>query len=138
LTVICRLCERSRPGSDLDRGGHSGDEAHALRHPIDIDAYRNALREPHPGKDPVDQGHPFAARPSVGDSDGAGDAVDMSGERPIVAHQLDRCRIAFLDRFQAGFLEIAVDPIGIGVDDRDDVDADGCVVAEPDQRRLVT
>ena len=51
-----------------------------------------------------------------------------------IAHQLDRGRVADLDRVEVGLLEIAVDPEGIGVDQGNQVLSDGRVIAELRQK----
>ena len=50
--------------------------------------------------------------------DRAGDAVDMAAHDLTVAHQLDFRRIANADRRDIRFLEIAVYPVGMGIDNR--------------------
>jgi hypothetical protein len=41
---------------DLHGGGHPSHQADAIRHPIDVDAYRHALRKPDPGEDRIYRG----------------------------------------------------------------------------------
>jgi hypothetical protein len=48
-----------------------------------------------------------------------GDAVDMPRNKLAVAHELDNCWVVFMDTAKAGFLEIAIDPERIGVDNGD-------------------
>jgi len=55
----------------------------------------------------------------VCDVDAAGDAADMAANDLAVAHQLDARRVTYTDRAEIGLLEIAVDPEGVGVDERD-------------------
>jgi hypothetical protein len=59
LTLRLRFSWLIRPGIDLHSGGPPGREDYALRHLIDVDAYRNTLGKPHPGKDRVDRGDPL-------------------------------------------------------------------------------
>jgi hypothetical protein len=47
--------------------------------------------------------------------DAAGDAADVSPNDLAVPHQLDGRGVAFMDLFETGLLEIAVDPEGVGV-----------------------
>src|SRR5271169_5366132 len=74
---------------DLHGRGHPSRQDHTLRHLIDVDAHRNALRQAHPGKDRVDLSQPLTVRLRVRDVDAAGDAADMAANDLAVAHQFD-------------------------------------------------
>ena len=100
----------ARPRIDLHRGRHPGREDHTLRHLIDVNAYWDALRQPHPSEDRVDRGQPLSVGLRVRDIDPARDAADMAANDLAVSHQLDAGRVANLDRLEIGFLEISVDP----------------------------
>src|SRR6266446_5910900 len=121
---------RPRPRIDLHSSRHPGCEDHTLRHLIDVDAHRNALRQAHPGEDRVDRGEPLPVGLRVRHIDAARDAADMAANDLGVAHQLDAGRVTDLDRLEIGLLEIAVDPERVGIDERDLVLSDICVVAE--------
>ena len=86
---------------------------------IDGDVDRNALRQAHPGEDRVHRGEPTAGRGGcVRHFDAAGDACDMSLDHAFPAHQAGARLIAIVYGVQRGFLEIAVDPEGVRVDQR--------------------
>src|SRR5215831_9808211 len=97
-------------GADLHRCSHPGGEDHPIGHLIDVDAHRNALRQPHPGEDRVNVGKPLPVGLRIRDIDTAGDAADMAANDLAVAHQLDAGQVAYLDPVEIGLLEIAVDP----------------------------
>src|SRR5258707_2229151 len=105
---------------DLNGSCHASHQADAIRHLIDVDAHRHALRKAHPGEDRIYRGEPSLIRLRVRDVDATGDAADMAANELAVAHQLDGCRIALMDPPDHGLLEVAVDPVGIVVDDGDD------------------
>jgi hypothetical protein len=110
---------RQRAGAriDLHSRGHACCERHVLRHLIDVDAHRDALRQTHPGEDRVDVGKPFSIGLCGRNIDAAGEAVDVTADNLSIAHQLDLGGIADPDRFKIRLLEIAVDPERISVDD---------------------
>src|SRR5258706_16069930 len=108
---------RSRLMIDLHGGGHASDQAYAIGHLIDCDAYRHALREPDPGEDRIYRGEPRPIRLCVRDVDATSDAADMAPNQLAVAHQLDGCRVALVDPGETRLLEVTVNPEGIGVDD---------------------
>jgi hypothetical protein len=94
-----------------------------------MDAHWHALGKSHPGKDRVNRGEPRLIRLRVRNVDAAGDAADMAMDDLTVAHQLNVRRIALLDCSEIGLLEIAVDPEGTGIDERDLDPPNICVVA---------
>ncbi len=104
---------------DLHGGRHAGHQADAIRHLIDVDAHRHALRKAHPGEDRIYRGEPRLIRLRVRDVDATGDAADMATNELAVAHQLDGRRVAVMDPAETGLLEVAIDPEGIGVDEGD-------------------
>src|ERR1700692_3166620 len=69
---------RFRSRIDLHGSGHASHQADAIRHLIDVDAHRHALRKAHPGKDRIYRGEPRRVRLYVRDVDAAGDAADMA------------------------------------------------------------
>jgi hypothetical protein len=118
----------------LHGGRHAGHQSDAIRHLINVDAHRDALRETHPGEDRIYRGEPCLIRLRVRDVDATGDAADMSSNELTEAHELDSCWIALMDPLETALLEIAVDPEGIAVDDGDYLLTDIGVVAELHQR----
>jgi len=105
---------------DLHCCCHTSHKLDAIRHLIDMDVHGHALRKAHPGEDRIDRGESHLIRLRIRDIDAASNAVDMSADDLAVAHQLDGRLVAFPDAPEAALLEIAVDPEGVGVDDRDD------------------
>ena len=92
---------------------------------------RTGMRAPGaPGEDRVDVGKPLPVGLRVRNIDAAGNAVDVTADNLAIAHQLDLGRVADADRFEIRFLEIAVDPERVGIDERDDVRPNIGVVAE--------
>src|ERR1700742_921928 len=85
---------RARAGIDLYRSGHAGYQPNTIRYLIDVNAYRYALRETHPGEDRIDRGESGLVRLRIRDVDAAGNAADMAANQLLVAHQFDGCRIA--------------------------------------------
>jgi hypothetical protein len=73
---------------DLHGGGHTLRQHYPLRHLVDMDAYRNALRQAHPGEDRVDVGEALPIGLRVRNINAAGDAVDMAAQDLRVTHQL--------------------------------------------------
>src|SRR5713226_5554397 len=116
---------RFRLRIDLHGGGHASHQPDAIRHLINVDAHRHALRKTHPGKNRIYRGKSRLIRLRVRDVDAAGDTADMATNRLAVAHQLNCCRVAFMDPSETGLLEVAVDPEGIGVNDGDQLLTDG-------------
>ena len=104
-------------GIDLHGTRHAGDQAHTIRYLIDVDTHRYTLRKPHPCEDRIYRGEPRWIRLCVRDINAAGDAADMATNQLPVAHQLDGRRVAVLDPAETGLLEVAVDPIGISVNE---------------------
>jgi hypothetical protein len=109
---------RSVPGSprsriDLDRGGHAGDQANAVRYLIDPDAHGHALSKAHPSENRVDSGKPLLVGLRVRDVDTAREAADLTPNDLAVAHQFDPGRIAFVDGGELCLLEIGIHPEGI-------------------------
>src|ERR1700730_19274134 len=119
---------------DLHSSRHADYQAHAFRHLIDVDPHRHTLREAHPGEDRIYRGEPCGVRLYVWDVDATGDAADMTTNELAVAHQFDGRRVAVVDPAETGFLEVAVDPKGVGVDEGDQPLADIGVVPELGQQ----
>ncbi len=94
---------------DLDGGRHARRKNHALRHVIQMDAHRHALRRPHPGEDRVDCGEPLGVRLRIRHVDAARDAVDVPANVAI-AHQLGTGGITDLDCVKVALLEVDIDP----------------------------
>jgi hypothetical protein len=112
--VHCRNCcsvrRPRRQWVDLDRRGHAGGQANTIRYLIDPDADRHALSKTYPSEDWVDGRKPLRVGLHVRDINAARDAVDVASYDLTIAHQLDRGRIAIVDRVKLGLLKIGVDP----------------------------
>src|SRR5208337_1981336 len=104
---------------DLDGCGHAGDQANAIGDLIDFDADRHALSEADPGEHRVDVREPLLIGVCIRDVDGPRDAAHVAANNLAMAHQFELCGIAFVDGGQLSFLEIGVDPKGVGIDNRD-------------------
>src|SRR5712675_3078063 len=115
---------------DLHGGRHTSRQPDTIRHLIDVDAHRQALRQAHPGEDRIYRGQPCLIGLRVRNVDAAGDATDVATNDLAVAHQLHGCRVALMNPPETGLLEVAVDPEGIGIDDGDYLLTDCGVVAE--------
>jgi len=89
------------------------------------------LREAHPREDRVHRRDSLSVGLPVRDVDAARDVADVFADDVVMAHQLDPRRVSFLDGMQLRLLEVAIDPEGIRVDDRDLVPSDRRIVAEP-------
>ena len=76
-------------------------------------------READPGEDRVDVGQSLRAACGVRHADAARYAGHVSEDGLGVSHQLRFDAIADADPRQLGLLEVPVDPIAVGVDDRD-------------------
>ena len=113
---------------DDHRAGDPRREQHAVRHFVDVYPHRHALGQAHPVESGVDVGGQLAAFRVVAVVDTAGDAFHVALE-VFAAHQLHVHRVAFADVRQLGFLEVAVDPVGVLVDHRHLRLADPRVVA---------
>ena len=119
---------------DLDGGGHTSSKNHARRHLIEMDADRNALGQADPGEDRVDCCKSFLVGLRVRDVDAARDAVDVPPNDLAVAHQLDAGRVTRADSVEIGFLEVAVDPERVRIDEGDLVLPNTHVVTELGQK----
>src|SRR5882757_687681 len=88
---------RFRLRIDLHGSCHASHQADAIRHLIDVDAHRHALRQTHSGEDQIYGGEPSLIRLCVRDVDATGDAADTATKELAVTHQLDGYRIALKD-----------------------------------------
>src|SRR5215471_14155379 len=100
------MARRSSARLDLHGGRLAGGENDALGHLIDMDPYRDALRQTHPGEDRVDRREASRAGFRIGNVDAARDAVDVAADDVAVAHQLELRRIALADGAQRGLGEV--------------------------------
>src|SRR5712671_1799862 len=82
----------------------------------DLDAHRHALRQPYPGVDRIDVGQTLGAWRGVRDADATRYGLDPPNDRIAIAHQVRFGAVADADVGHLGFLEIAVDPIAVGID----------------------
>src|SRR5580658_1633450 len=104
------LCQRGWGALDLDGGRQSGHQSHALRHLIQVDAHGNALCKANPGKDRIYRGQPLLVWLGVRDVDSTRNSGNMTANGLAIAHQLDRCGIAFVNRGKLILLKIRVHP----------------------------
>ena len=81
---------------DLDRGCHTGDQADAVRYPIDPDTHRHALGKPYPREDRVNHCKPLSVWLCVRDIDAPRDAGDLTSHNRAVTQQFDHRRVAFV------------------------------------------
>ena len=61
---------------------------------------------------------PAASGVRVRDIDAAREPLNPAAQHGAISHELDRRGVAFLDPAESGLLEIGVDPVQVGVDDR--------------------
>ena len=66
---------------DDDGGGRPGADQNALGYIIDVNAHRDALRQPHPPNGRVGSGQQFRPGRIVAISNAAADALDMAAQR---------------------------------------------------------
>ena len=83
-----------------------------------MDAHRHPLGEAHEGEDRIDGGETRGVGRGVRDVDAAREPLNPAAQQRGIPHELDRRRVAFLDPPERGLLEIGVDPVRVGVDDR--------------------
>jgi len=114
--------------------GHARNERYAGRDIGDPDADRHALRQPHPSVDRIDAGQALGARRGVRDTDAAGHGLDAPDDRITIAHQRRFRAVANADMGHLGLLEIAVDPIAVGIDHGDVGRAGVGKIADPQQQ----
>jgi hypothetical protein len=62
---------------DLHGSRHASHEADAIRHLIDVDTHRHALRKPHPSEDRIYRGEACLIRLRVRDVDAIGDGLKV-------------------------------------------------------------
>src|SRR5580693_10050807 len=86
---------------DLHGGGHPRHQRDAVRYLVDLNANRNALRQPDPGEDRIDGGDALVVGLRVRDTDRTGDALDVAADDLRIPHQLDLGGIADTDRAEA-------------------------------------
>ena len=79
------------------RRSHASHQSDAIRHLIDADAHRHALRKPDPGEDRIYRGEPRLIRLRVRDVNAMSDAPDMTTNELAVTHQLDGRQVALMD-----------------------------------------
>src|SRR5580700_4360168 len=101
---------------NLHSGRNTRHQADTIWHLIDVNMHRHSLRQAHPRKDWIHRGQPRLIRLCVRNVDATGEAADMTVNDLAVTHQLDFCRVSLMDLFEAGFLEISVDPKRICID----------------------
>ena len=130
----CSVRESLRARIDLNRRGHAGNQANAIRDLIDLDADRHALSEADPGEYRVDVREPLLIGVCIRDVNGPRNAADVAANDLAIAHQFDLGGIAFADGGELRFLEIGVNPERIGIDNRDHALPDGRVVTHPHQQ----
>src|SRR4029077_19596503 len=113
----------SSPPVDLPdryRGGTPGDQKKVRRHIVELDAHRDALREAHPTEGRIDESQQLAAGAAVLVLDAVSDALDVSRQNARIADQFYSRILADTNAPQLGFLEIPLDAVRVGIDQRKD------------------
>ena len=94
-----------------------------------MNPHGHALGKPDPGKDRIDIGNPQRIGLRIRNIDRARKTIDMPLDFIREPHQPNACRVSILDRADGGFLEIALHPKGVGIDQRQCPISDNAVVA---------
>ena len=113
------LLSRFGRGQNVHSRGHARGEMQSAWPLIDGNADRNALCEAHPGEDRVDGRQSCDPGSGVRVHDAVGQALHMPRNGLIgKAHENDLRGVTHSDASQLRFLEVAGDPIAVGIDER--------------------
>src|SRR5258705_1226406 len=105
---------------DRYSGGAPGDEKKVRRHIVEPDAHRDALRQAHPAEGRIDERQQLAAGAAVLVLDAVSDALDVPRQHARIADQFYSRILADTNAPQLGFLEITLDAVRVGIDQRKD------------------
>ncbi len=98
-----------------DGGGQARHERNSFGHVCDLEPHRHALGESHPGVNRIDARQALCTWRRIGHANAARDRVDTPDDRVIVAKQARLSDVADADVRHFRLLEIAVDPVAVGV-----------------------
>ena len=103
---------------NLNGRGHARNQPNSVGHLIDSDAYRHTLGETDPGEDGIYRGETRGVRLRVRNVDRPGETCNMPGEHLAISHEFNFRLIAFVNLPKVRLFEIAVEPVRVGIYDR--------------------